>query len=200
MKQRNFLIATKWTQGNYYSAVSPDELIAILQNKKNQYEELIKKVETIKPTLMDELHTNASLPKVKYYEGEESIGVLYDKTNNGREKCYFTDIDAIMAFMWRDAKRVAKEFSKNKGHYREIVIDTPNTRDYLKEKQKLVKKKNFETKFLRTPVAIKSSNCLVDDTYFHIAYDERLIAIEINNPIFFGVQKMLFDTLWEQLK
>lgn len=196
LKKRNFLIVTKWTQGNYYSAISPDELIAILQNRKNEVDELIKKVEDIKPTILEEIQQNSALPKIKYYEGEESIGILYDKTNNGKEKCYLTDIDAIMSFMGRDAKRVAKEFAKNKWHYREILIDTPNARAYVKEKHKIVKKKNYETKFLKQ-IAIKSSNCLIDNVYFHIAYDERLIAVEINNPVFFSVQQMLFDALWE---
>lgn len=198
LRKRNFLVVTKGTQGNYYSAISPDELIAILQNRKNEFDDLIKKVEDIKPTILEDIHQNNALPKVKYYEWEESIGVLYDKTNNGKEKCYLSDIDAIMEFMWRDTKKVAKEFMKNKWHYREILIDTPNSRAYVKEKQKLAKKKNYETKFLKQQW-IKSSNCLIDNVYFHIAYDERLIAVEINNPIFFGVQQMLFNALWDQI-
>lgn len=63
----------------------------------------------------------------------------------------------------------------------------------------MIKKKNYETRFLKSTKGIKSSNCLIDDTYFHIAYGEQLVAIEVNNPIFFQVQSLLFDTLRENI-
>ncbi len=68
MKIKNFLIATKGTQGNYYSSITPDEIISLLQKKRNTYEDLIQKVEDIKPTLLENIHLNKALPKIKYYE------------------------------------------------------------------------------------------------------------------------------------
>jgi sugar-specific transcriptional regulator TrmB len=193
------LVSTKGTQGNYFTTISPDELIALLQNQKNTYNEMIERLEIIKPTLLQEIHNQKNLPQVKYYEWIESVAVVYDKTNKGEIKCYLSDIDAILSSLWRDIKKLVREFIKNKWYYKEILIDSPNARAYVREKNKIVKKKNYQTKFLKWNVSLKSSNCLIDNTYFHIAYDNRVTALEINNPIFYGVQKMLFDMLWEQL-
>jgi hypothetical protein len=139
------------------------------------------------------------LPRIKYYEWEEILGTIYGKTMLGKEKCFFTDIDAVMAYMWRDTKQIVKEFSKNKGSYREVLIDTPAARAYSELKDFKLKWKEYQTKFLATDKPIASSNCLIDDTYYHIAYGQRLVAIEVYNPIFFLVQMTQFNTLWDSI-
>lgn len=195
MLEKKYLTVTKWTQWRYFSSISPDDLIILLKNKQNEYEESIKKIEILKPLMKDQQHIQWRIPKIKYFEGNDSVQLIISKTIIWKEKCYLTDIDAIINYMGRSAKKVAKEFSKNEGFYREILVDTKSAHEYVKEKDKIINKKNYKTKYWKIDWWISSSNCLIDWTYYHIDYSNNLIALEIINPIYFNVQQKLFDTL-----
>jgi hypothetical protein len=83
------------------------------------------------------------------------------------------------------------------------LLDTPRAREYAMLKKKFVKKWNytFRIKFLSTKNEyIQSDNVLIDGSYFHIAYGDQLIGIEINNSIFYQTQKIIFEKLRESLK
>ncbi len=109
--EKKFLITEKGARGNYFRAISPDELIALLKNKKTQYDEIIKKVETMKPVIVELASQNKYIPKIQYYEGEETIALLYERINKAKDRYFISDMDSIMDFMHRTPKQAAKEFN-----------------------------------------------------------------------------------------
>lgn len=203
MLEKKLLITEKWIRGNYYRAITPDELIALIKNKKNQFDETIKKVEAMKPAIIELANQSKYIPKVQYYEGAETIALIYEKINQAKERYFISDMDTIMDFMQRTPLQAVKEFTHKTGNSIEILIDTPRAREYARLKKKLEKKwtYTFKIKFLEAKDEyIKSDNVLIDWSYFHIAYGDQLIGIEINNPIFYQTQKVIFEKLWESLK
>lgn len=192
---RSYLITSKGTKGNMYSALTPDELIALLKGKKHYYQEMIEKVEIMKPTLLELWNQNKYIPKIQYYEGRDSIKLIYDRIANAQERYFISDMDTIFKDMGRTPEQTAKEFSHTNGFGKSILVDTPGARKYAK----LLKMKNHTNKFIKLPAneILNSDTILIDGTYIHISYLEYIVAIEINNPIFYQTQKILFDKLWE---
>ncbi len=203
MAANKFLIAENGKAGNYYRAITPDELIALIKDKKSQFDEVIKKVETMKPAIVELASQNKYIPKVQYYEGEGTIALIDEKINNAKERYFISDMDTIMDVMQRTPLQAAKAFIHKSGYSLEILLDSPRAREYAKLKKKLAKKWSytFTIKFLPTDKQyLQSDNILIDGSYFHIAYGDQLIGIEINNPIFYQTQKILFEQLWKSLK
>ncbi len=203
MSEKKFLIMEKWTAGNYYRAITPDELIALIKDKTLQFEEIIKKVEAIKPAIVELANQSKYIPRVQYYEGEGTVTLVEDKIRSAKEKYFISDMDAIMDFMQWTPLQAAKAFIQKYGHSMELLLDSPRAREYAKIKKKLVKKWSytFEIRFLPLENQyFQSDNILIDGSYFHIAYGDQIIGIEINNPIFYQTQKLLFDKLRESVK
>lgn len=203
MTEKKLLITEKWIQGNYYRAITPDELIALIKGKKSAFDEIIKKVETMKPAIIELANQSKYIPKVQYYEGEWTIALIDERINKATERYFISDMDTIMDFMQWTPLQAAKAFIHKSGYSNEILLDSPRAREYAKIKQKLAKKwaYTFEIRFLPTKKQyIKSDNILIDGSYFHIAYGDQLIGIEINNPIFYQTQKILFEQLRKSLK
>jgi len=203
MAEKKFLITEKWVAGNYYRAITPDELIALVKDKKSQFDEVIKKIEAMKPAIVELANQSKYIPKVQYYEGEGTIALIDEKIDRAKERYFISDMDTIMDFMQWTPLQAVKAFIHKAGNSLEILLDSPRAREYAKLKKKLVKKwlYTFTIKFL--PVGkqyIKSDNILIDWSYFHIAYGDQLIGIEINNPIFYQTQKILFEQLRKSLK
>lgn len=201
--EKKMLIPEKWTRGNYYRSISPDELIALFKNKKSHFDEIIEKVEAMKPALLELANQSKYVPKVQYYEWKETIALLYDKIYKAKERYFISDMDAIMDFMWWTPEQTAKAFIHPKWSSIELLLDTPRAREYLKYKHALSKGKkyNYSVKFLPSSnESIKSDTILIDGIYYHIAYWGNLFWIEINNDIFFQTQKLLFDKLWDSIK
>ena len=203
MAANKFLITEKWPQGNYYRAITPDELIALIKDKKSQFDEIIKKVETMKPAIVELANQSKYIPKVQYYEWEGTIALIDEKINKAKERFFISDMDTIMDFMQWTPLQAAKAFIHKSWFSMEILLDSPRAREYAMIKKKITKKWSykFEIKFLDAKKEyIKSDNILIDGSYFHIAYGDQLIGIEINNPIFYQTQKVLFEQLWKSLK
>lgn len=200
---KKMLITEKWIKWNYYRATTPDELIALIKNKKSQFDEIIEKVEMMKPTIIELSNQSKYIPKVQYYEWEGTIALIDEKISKATERYFISDMDTIMDFMQWTPLQAAKAFIHKFGYSKEVLIDTPRAREYAKIKKKITKKSSykFEIRFLDTKKEyIKSDNILIDWSYFHVAYGDQLIGIEINNPIFYQTQKILFEQLWESIK
>ena len=203
MTANKFLITEKWLQWNYYRAITPDELIVLIKGRKAEFDAIIKKVETMKPAIIELANQNKYIPKVQYYEGEGTIALIDEKINKAKERLFISDMDTIMDFMQWTPLQAAKAFIHKNGYSHEILLDSPRAREYAKIKKRIAKKWSytFQIKFLPTGKEyIKSDNILIDGSYFHIAYGDQLIGIEINNPIFYQTQKVVFEQLRKSLK
>lgn len=203
MIEKKILITEKWSKWNYHRAISPDELIALIKDKKSKFDEVIKKIETMKPALIELANKNKYIPKVEYYEGEWTIALINEKINQAKERYFISDMDTIMDFMQWSPLQAVKAFTHKSWNSMEILLDSPRAREYAKIKKQLVKKWDytFDIKFL--PIwkeYFKSDNILIDGSYFHVAYGDQLIGIEINNQIFYQTQKLIFDKLRASLK
>jgi hypothetical protein len=164
---------------------------------------LIEKVESMKPALDKAARHAQYIPKVQYYEGEETIALVYDRINKAKERYFISDMDAIATWMqWTSVEHMVRVFTHTTGFSQEILLDTPLARRYAKAKdvyyKKHRRKKNYAIAFL--PVEnerCQSDTIYIDGICFHIAYGSHLIGIEINNPIYYQTQKMMFDHLWK---
>ena len=202
MCEKNFLIPEKWQKWTGYRAINAEEIIALLQNQKNTLDEKIHKVEQMKDTINQTIKNSWYIPKVQYYEWNDAITLVYQKINTSKEKYFISDIDTILQSMKRTPKQAAKYFSHKEWFTKEILIDSPRAREYIKYKNLLFKnkKKNYQVKYIKDiSIHIQSDTILVDWIYFHIAYWDHIVAIEVNNPIFYKTQKIFFDELWKNL-
>jgi sugar-specific transcriptional regulator TrmB len=76
--QQQFLVTHTDAKGMMYSAIDPDMLILLLQKRTKQTQLLIEQIENIKPALYAHDHTSSTTPKIKYYQGQEAVDLIYD--------------------------------------------------------------------------------------------------------------------------
>jgi hypothetical protein len=95
-----------------------------------------------------------------------------------------------------DLQTIIKSFLTNKQTIQQsIMLDTPLAHEYKKALKEL-NKDNHQIKFLPQKThSFLSDSLLMDGVCYHVCYDEYPIAIEINNPVFYETQKMMFDTI-----
>lgn len=80
---------------------------------------------------------------------------------------------------------------------KEILLESPSAQQY----KKLLESEQNQIKLL-TPdssLRISSDTVITEKAYYHIAYSESPIIIEIKNDIFLQTQKLFFMELWNRL-
>ena len=94
----------------------------------------------MKPAIIELASQNKYIPKVQYYEGAETIALIYEKINRAKERYFISDMDTIMNFMQWTPPQAAKAFTHKAGDSLEIILDTPKAREYARFKKNIAKK------------------------------------------------------------
>jgi len=133
---------------------------------------------------------------MRFYENIEAIKFIQSTSSNFREGYFIRNIDAIQKRMNWDLQTIIENFLTTKQTIQQsIMLDTPLAHEYKKALKKL-NTDNHQIKFLpQWTHPFLSDSLLMDGIYYHVCYDEYPIAIEINNPVFYETQKMMFDTM-----
>ncbi len=184
------LIAKVQKEGTmYFSATNPNELLNILDQKREKLKSIIPELEKMKEFA-------PSLQKVDFYEGKNGVKTITNdiitvKKENvkiiGAGKKWIEFSSNFSTTYYR--KKREMEVTTNT-----IISDTLEERDFLKEK----KYKNSNFRFLKGIDVTTSATFIYQDKVSFVSYEignER--GFIIKDKEFNKVQRILFDNLWE---
>jgi predicted transcriptional regulator len=193
---RAFLLSHKEKRGYTYSSISADEIISMLERKEASIRKSIDAVKSQKDIFEKSFIGFYDVPKINYYEWLDALQLIYSKYRAAKENYSFFDIDKAMQYTWYDLAYFVDIGKKHIGNTKDILIYSENAKKYAKA----VKGKWYQVKFIKAEdVSIESDNILFDGLYYHISFGTSIVAIEINNPIFYKTQKLLFESLRDRL-
>lgn len=188
--------STMWSQWKKFYALTSEELIAHLASRKEYYENLTKYAKTIKSDI-DLAQDIIDDQKVSYYEWDEVFDKISQRVMNTEIWYYYTNIDEILKLKWRWIKKLIQEFKKNTATIKEFIFESEFQEEYIQ----WLSSTSHQIKVL--PIGenhnYTSDIWLTDWYYYHIAYWEKVNAIEINNRSFYNTQTAIFEQLWDLL-
>ncbi len=191
-----FLLSHKEKRGHTYSAITANEIISMLERKEDSIKKNITMIKSQKDIFEKSFIGFYDVPKISYYEWLEALQLIYSKYHSSKENYSFFDIQHAMDHTWHDLDYFIRIGKQHTGNTKDILIESENAKKYAKA----VKSESYKIKFIKSgDTHIESDNILFDWLYYHISFGSNIVAIEINNPIFYKTQKVLFESLWDRL-
>ena len=190
-----YIIEHTWGKWTTYSAIQTHEIVALLDNKKNDIEKQIECVKNYKAQIDFLQKGNKKIPLVSYYTNNEVTTIMYDKIKQSDFVRSIRDIEWAMKFYGLSFEEVSTWGRVSKGITKRILYDSPAARKYKKSHQT----KKYQIKLLPAQEGMKSDMMIMDGSVYHGSYGDRPVGIEISDPYFYQIQSLMFDRLWESL-
>lgn len=180
----------------YYSATEPEKLLSIQEQKQKKIAESLENLKQILPELEALQNPMSMKPKVRFFQGEEGLSDLLDEiVSNQSFDSYFNPEVACKAF-----PDIMDKFLENGGKkklkIRELVVDTPYTKQYISEN----KNPNHYYKILPQKYLFYTDYFVFDNQVAFISYKENNIAVVIESGDIARTQKAVFELMWTSVK
>lgn len=196
LHQKAFLISHKEKKWYSYSASRAEDLIGILHHKEKNIQKNLQIIKENQELFDIHIINFTHLPKINYYEWLDAINLIYNKYRASKQNYSFFDLDIAMKYTWYDINYFIDIGKKHTGLTKEILIKSKNAEQYARH----ITSSNYEIKFIQWKKNnFFSDNMMFDGIYYHISFGESILAIEINNPIYYETQKLLFEELRKRL-
>ena len=200
--KKGFIQVEQTPRGQRFNALSFDNLLIAIEQKKKTIGDSVNELIEAREEY-EHVQTQMSfIPKIKIYETKEARNLAYKKLQHFKEAYSIFNYDAAIKFLQRNKKRREQVGSiPHDSKVKEILIDSPNARKY-KKKREHENKWNHEVRLINAKKLwnIKSDILLVDWVFYHTSLGERVVMIEINDPIFYESQKAIFEYLRTSIK
>jgi HTH-type transcriptional regulator, sugar sensing transcriptional regulator len=179
----------------YFAAQSPEHLLNVVEQKKNQLDKTHKDIKNLLPELKSLYEKSDSKPRVKYFEGDVGVrailqDVLHCTNNTPHKRYYVYSSSTIRDTLVRVFPKYSDQRIKLGIRVQSISIGKGGTLIGLDERKWLSKDEGAPTYTLL--YAGKVAVISLQD------YKEPLgVVIEDNNT--YETQVMIFKNLWEKL-
>ena len=196
LKEKGYISEVIKSGVNYYSAVSPERIIELIDEENKRKKEIV--ASSLKD-IKDLQRTAIEKPTIEVYEGYEGFKTIFSKLlehPSQQFRAYLSD--SILEYLPHFHEQFRKRRTEKRIFIKTITEDTKKLRDI----QKIDKKENRETRFFSK--LFKHENVL-----FYILEDAIVIinankheqqAIYIKEPNIVELQKNIFETIWKQSK
>ncbi len=193
LKKKGLISITKRGKKNFYYAENPKKIEYDLENKKEEYLNILPEILSI-TNLLDKK------PKIRFFEGINGIKAVYKDTLNypNSETLAWLSYDAVnhfdIEYLWNDyvKKRVEKKIWQ-----RAIA---PNNK-YLKNVKSFDQKHLRQTKLIdgqKFPIEVEI-NLYGKNNIGIMAFQEK-IGLIIESQKIYNTLKTIFELNWEALK
>jgi len=170
-----------------YRAVDPEKILRGLDEKILAFKVALPELKSLR-------NIAPGKPRVRFYEGKKGILALYEKEIfNAHEILALVDIRTLRTMMSRgELDGLLYIMKASSGTIREFIEDSPEAREYLKEKNRLAL---GETKFLPMHLSFDIDLLLYGDAVAMIS-PKNLIAVVIEDRAIAGAQRKFLEFLW----
>jgi len=180
-----------------FSPKHPVGIVKAIDARKAEIERTKESFEAISGSLASLFNLSSGKPGVQFFEGENGVWeVLMDSLTATEEILAYSDLDAIARYIPELNTKYAALRESRKVKKRALVIDSPETRKFLRSydptftTQKLITSQG-ETPAFQTTMQIynsKVSYITLTETY--------LVGVIITDPNIASTHRYLFESLW----
>lgn len=173
----------------------PEKLREYLKNKKSQLDKIENTLNANLPSLVSDFNLISGKPGVRFFEGIEGVKKVLEDSLTSKEIIYsYADLEAVVKYI----NKINQEYSKKRDALnikkRVIFIDSPFTRDYLKNYHR-------ETTFMKfinyKLYPFNSVMQIYDGKVSYITLSEASkIGVIIEDKNIYQMHKSLFEFAW----
>ena len=191
LRERGFIEVIPKGTTTLYQAVDPEKIL-------RGFDEKVSAFRTALPELRSIANASPGKPRVRFYEGKKGIMALYEKEIfNAHEILALVDIRTLRAMMSREElDGLTHSMKATGGTIREFIEDSPEAREYLKEKNRLAL---GETKFLPADMRFNVDILIYENTVAMIS-PKNMIAVLIEDASIASANRQFLEFLWQNGK
>ena len=178
-----------------FSPNHPQKLEAYLENEKKKIAETEKTLNANFSAILSDFNLVSGKPGVKFYEGLEGIKKVTEVSLTAKSTIYsYADIEAIEKYVSAINRDYVRKREKLNIKKRGIVIDSPFTRNFLKDYYLDI----TDTKFIDHKLfPFNTVMQIYDDKISYITLSEKnMIGILIEDKNISQMHKSLFEFAW----
>ncbi len=190
------------TSGEKYSTrfivEEPDNIQQLLDKKKREIEKIKKDLELAMPEIESFYKTEMFVPKIKFYEGEESMRNLFLSSLNCRGKEILAIVPTVETF-----NVLGVEFTKhyvNERVKKNIKTKTIRLKSYEDYKEKFFhehEKQLREMRYAPDNISFASTLFIFDNKVIFISSKKENFGLAIESEEYKDVMVNLFNVLWK---
>lgn len=196
LEKEGHIKLTQKGRTTYFSAQSPDLLLAKAQEKKAQAETALLTLQSILPELQSKYRLTDIKPVVSYFEGLEGIKKMYqDIIKTGQDDLLFRSIHdesnpLAATVLYKHMEERTKAGIRTKAITPFVEVGIQNYLHHDKEHL-------FERHFTQNPKYLFPCQIIVYGTKVAITDFQTLITTTLDNLLISQTFSQLFDILWE---
>ena len=190
----------------YFSPREPDHLLHYINEKQRQLERRRGEADTVLHQILALRHPQSARPSLEYFEGAEGARAAMLKTLTAKNKTIFafTSLKDLIEFVGTDFLDTYTKQRVRAGYTLKIIR---TRKKYDQVKKKLPKENHYETnskekrevRFVSDDMTFPVSMYLFDNSIVILSSKKENFAVVMTSKETSGMQKKLFDLLWEHL-
>jgi len=181
-----------------YEAITPKRLLSLIEKKEVEILEAKKNIRDIMPQLESIYKGPTSIPRVKFFEGQEGIKALYtDSIQNNKEKTILaiTDYEAAYSAFPEFFEEYFKQRVKNHVKVLNILPDSKKGRKDLKRAKALLREMRFIPLVEKLEIEIN----IYDDKVGIISFaPDQVHGVLIQSEVIAQAMQNIFYYIWKK--
>ncbi len=175
----------------------PEKLREYLENKKSQIDKVEKTFNANLPSFISDFNLISGKPGVRFFEGIEGVKKVLEDSLTSKEIIYsYADLEAVVKYI----NKINQEYSKKRDALdvkkRVVFIDSPFTRNYLKNYHR-------ETTFMKfidhKLYSFNSVMQIYDGKISYITLSKTSkIGVIVEDKNIYQMHKSLFEFAWSK--
>lgn len=196
--EKGLVVQTKNGQKRNILAEKPEKLADLVDQKvnstlllKQQFPAVLQDLQAIGQSTGKVADT-----QIKYYEGKNGVRSIYQEVVKATELCSYVNISRIAEMFPENPQLFPENVEKGHLHMREIIEDSPISREYIKNTNPA----RYQYKFFPKQWNISLFDYMIfDGKIAMISGDENLSGIIIVNESLHRNAHVLFEMMWNML-
>ena len=169
------------------------ELTAILNDKEDFIANTKALLEKNLPELQKLYKTHGITPKVRFYEGKQSVGVMYEEVLKEQSFRAFFHPQRVKTMMPKYFHKIPQILREIGGSAKELLIRCKEADEYIN----LYRSPKHKIKLLAPKVTFSSDTIITKQKIFLVGYSaQESVGTEIWNEELAQTQAVLFDLIW----
>lgn len=194
---RDGLVATSKKRGaDRFESIAPEQLPSYVERRREALAGTIAEVKEIVPQLKLLRSKGRSLPKVRFFEGEEGVRQAYEDTLGNNKEMRLRDITGVDAVFNRLGEKWVRSYMKKRADLGISCTDLAPESEWARKSKADDGKYLRTTKFLPAQYGFDAELSIYDDKVGIFSYSqEHPVALIIEDAIISDMMKKLFACL-----
>ncbi len=180
----------------YVKCIPVRDIATVLKAEERNLQHTLALLEEQLPALESLENTLSVTPKVKFSEGKDAVMKIYESLSQEKEFCTFFNPAVFGTVVDASLNTIPAILRESGGRAREVVVDSPEARQY----QKKFHSERHKIKLLSKGATFLSDCIICKDRICMVTYGENQVAaIEIFGKTLASTHQTMFEELWRHL-